>query len=107
MKINHYLDHMKEIQLKVGEYEKDFSKKDGRFIKLRLINLNTLYDGFPRDSVLIGISKMKRVREIPLIVFILFYLGHRKIFLMRVNLRISNKTMFLREKVKKNIEKEV
>jgi hypothetical protein len=41
-----YLAHVKELQLKFGEYGKYFQKKDGQLIKLVLMNLRTPFDMF-------------------------------------------------------------
>jgi hypothetical protein len=45
-RIEDYLAHVKELQLKLGEYGKDFPKKDGQLIELIPMNLNIPYDVF-------------------------------------------------------------
>ena len=41
--IEDYLDRIKELQLNLGDYGKDFPKKDGQLIDLVLMNLKTPY----------------------------------------------------------------
>ena len=45
-KIEDYMDHVKELQLKLGKSRKDFPKRDGKRIELVLMNLRTPYDVF-------------------------------------------------------------
>ena len=45
-RIEDYLGHVKEFQLKLGECGKDFPKIDGQLIAPILINLKVLYDVF-------------------------------------------------------------
>lgn len=42
--IEDYLAHVKELELKLGEYGKKLLKKDGQLIKLVLMNMRTPYD---------------------------------------------------------------
>jgi hypothetical protein len=41
-----YLVHVKELQLKLGECGKNYQKKDGQLIELVLMNLRTPFDMF-------------------------------------------------------------
>ena len=43
-RIDDYLDCIKELQLKLGDRDRYFSKKDGQLIELVLMNLKTPYD---------------------------------------------------------------
>ena len=45
-RIEYYLAHIKELQLKLGECEKGFPKKNGQLIELVLMNVRTPYDVF-------------------------------------------------------------
>jgi hypothetical protein len=45
-KMEEYLAHVKELQLKSGECGKDYQKKDGQLIELVLMNLRTPFDVF-------------------------------------------------------------
>lgn len=45
-RIEDYLAHIKELQIKLDECRKGFSKKDGQLIELVLMNLQTPYDVF-------------------------------------------------------------
>ena len=45
-RIENYLAHVKELQLKLGKCGKGFPKKDGKLVELVLMNLRTPYDVF-------------------------------------------------------------
>ena len=65
-RIEDYLAHIKELQLKLGECGKDFLNKDGQLIELVKMNLKT-----PMSYVLlfgiIGCHIRKMVRDSPLV----------------------------------------
>lgn len=67
-RIEYYLSHLKEIQLKLGECGKDFPKKDGQHNELVLINFRTTsHICFIPHSVSIGHHRNQMVRTINLI----------------------------------------
>ena len=45
-RMDNYLACVKKLQLKLGEYGKNYQKKDGQLIKMILVNLRTPFDMF-------------------------------------------------------------
>ena len=45
-RIKYYIACIKELQLQLDEFGKDFTKKDGQLIELVLMNLKIPYDSF-------------------------------------------------------------
>jgi hypothetical protein len=71
-RIEDYLAHVKELQLKLGECGKNYQKKDGQLIELVLMNLRTPFDVFCVTFAPTRKHARKMVRITPLNIFVAF-----------------------------------